>query len=289
MENTIQIRKKREFGEIFNVVFLFIRQEIKTFGPVILYFVLPICIVIAILSSLNQWSMMKAMSKVLMLDLKTMFSNLFVNYLFVYILTIINQVTLMTSVYSYVALYAEKGKGNFAVSDVLSKAGSNFVPLLGAGAVMLIMILVGTIMCILPGIYLSVSLSLVGAAMVIERKRLFEAISRSFDLTHIQWWWTFLLIFVTIIILSIISYLLSIPVAATSIGAILHGTQHPEQIVKSMTTFSLVYGAIISVFTNILYVIPHLALAFQYFNLVETKENTSLLNKIEQISNAPQG
>lgn len=289
MENTIQIRKKREFGEVFNAVFLFIQQEFKTLGKVFLQFVLPVIIVIALLTTLNQWGMYKVIAKEFMPGMSMKFTSFLVNYLIIYVLMIINHVVLITSIYSYVALYAEKGKGNFTAGDVISKAGSNFLPLLGAGFVMFLMIAVGTVMCILPGIYLGVSLSLVGAAMIIERKKFYEAVSRSFDLTHIQWWWTFLLIFVTIIIISIISYLISLPVAVTSIGAMLHGIRNPNEMFEKITTFSLIYTGIASVITNTLYAIPHLALAFQYFNLVEIKENPTLLNKIEQISNAPQG
>ncbi len=289
MENIIQIRKKREFGEIFNAVFLFIRQEYKTMGMVFLYFVIPIVIVVALFSTLNQWGMLKIMLKEFIPGISPKMSDFLPYYLIVYVLFVINQVVLIAAVYSYIALYAEKGKGNFTYSDVLSKAMSYFLPLLGAGFVMFLMIGVGTIMCVLPGIYLSISLSLVGAAMVIERKKFFDAVSRSFDLTHIQWWWTFLLIFVTIIIISIVSYLITLPVSITTIGAMLHGIKNPNQMFEKISTFSLVYTGVATVITTLLYVIPHLALAFQFFNLVEIKENPTLLNKIEQISNAPQG
>ena len=51
MQETINLRKKREFGEVFNATILFLKQEYKLLGKAFLYYVLPVSIVIAILSS----------------------------------------------------------------------------------------------------------------------------------------------------------------------------------------------------------------------------------------------
>ncbi len=48
----------------------------------------------------------------------------------------------------------------------------------------------------------------------------------------------------------------------------------------------LMASSILTSVTNFLYVIPMVGIAFHYFNLVERKEGTGLMNRIDELNNS---
>jgi hypothetical protein len=49
--NRIELYKQREFGDVFNATFAFIKQEIKPLGRAILVYILPFVLIQGIISS----------------------------------------------------------------------------------------------------------------------------------------------------------------------------------------------------------------------------------------------
>lgn len=79
MNEKIQFRKLRDFGEIVSITFAFIRQNFSTLGLVMLYIGVPLCVLQGILSTLYQQSLLNAQSSNSVLEA---FSDVFNAYYF---------------------------------------------------------------------------------------------------------------------------------------------------------------------------------------------------------------
>ncbi|MDX1628482.1 MAG: hypothetical protein R3345_07270, partial [Fulvivirga sp.] len=107
--------------------------------------------------------------------------------------------------------------------------------------------------------------------------------SRCFYLIKGKWWSTFALIFVCSIIQSVVSSVFFIPWYANLIIEMLHNVD--QQVFQEPSTlFQIINGITLMLYficSNLMYSIPLIAIAFQYFNLVERKEARGLMSKIE--------
>ena len=193
------------------------------------------------------------------------------------------QAAILSTIYGYIGLYVEKGAEGFTLFDVWDEFWRLYLRFYIGIAIGAIMIIIGSILCFFPGIYLAISLCLVFAAWAHERKGFWNAISRSFQLTHMAWWWTLLILFVLYILLFVFSLALSIPTLGYNFSNAFHRLNNEQVTTGNMSMFVLLYSGLITTITNVLYIVPQVALAFQYFSLVERREKPTLLDKINEI------
>lgn len=293
MENTgIEFRKERNFGDIFGSAIEFIRQEHKKFGFVILVYVLPFLVITSLVLILIQSNFLSASRNIS--DMATTgnysyFGDFFFYYFLMLACYVVAHTMLITATYGYVDLYVKKGKDGFESSDVWNRMRRFFFPVLGTNIVVGIITIIGFVFCLIPGIYLGISLSLILIALIYENKGFGDAFSRSFDLTKRDWWVTFAIVLVALLLVSALSYVIQLPAIIIGMGSF--WTTMQETISKPgsvsgedmFSTTYIVVTSLLSVLTYILYIIPHLILSFQYFNLVERLEKPSLINRIEQM------
>lgn len=281
----IDFRKEREFGDVLNATFSFIGQEFRGFSIAILFYAVPFMIIVGITSVYLQLKTVTMMTPSNTLNVSYFIGEFSQVYLILLIVGIIGHTVLFSTVYNYINLYITKGKDNFTLGDVFSNIVKTFFPLLGASIVISFICTIGFVFCVLPGIYLSVSLSLVLITMIIEKKGFGNAFSRSFDLTKIQWWRTLLLLFVVFLIIAVLGGLIGLPGQLTNFMEMFNEIQKGSITQTSPSLFTIIYSGFAAVVNHLLYVIIYIVIAFQYFNLVEKKEKPSLLEKIDQIKN----
>ncbi|KOV84988.1 hypothetical protein [Nocardia sp. NRRL S-836] len=85
------------------------------------------------------------------------------------------------------------------------------LPLLGATLLFGLVVTVGVILCIVPGIWLSVLFGLVTPALVLERCGVRTAFGRSRTLVRGAWWRTFGILLLASVISAIINWIIGIP------------------------------------------------------------------------------
>jgi len=93
-------------------------------------------------------------------------------------------------------------------AESLRYALGRLLPLLVAYILVLVIIALGFILLIIPGIWIAVKLAMVFPAVVFERKGPFGAIGRSWSLTRENWWRTFgalLVVFLITFVLQLVS------------------------------------------------------------------------------------
>jgi len=89
------------------------------------------------------------------------------------------------------------------IPDSLQAAGERFSQLVLLTFIFYVAIFAGLILLIIPGLYLSIRLSFVYYALMIERRSAFDSLSRSWQLTQGHWWklfWIFLVFFIAVFI-----------------------------------------------------------------------------------------
>jgi hypothetical protein len=95
------------------------------------------------------------------------------------------------------------------IGPCLSRAFGSLVPLALAGLLVGLFVSLGTIALIVPGLIIWTMLSIVGPAIVVERLGVGDGMRRSRELTKGRRWAVFGAVFLTAIILNIISYVLT--------------------------------------------------------------------------------
>ncbi len=210
---------------------------------------------------------------------------------------------IMVVTYSHLRVYKQSETGIFDIEDVWQKTKQNFLMILftvigysfilgivgllfvGLGFYLTYQGNYGFIFLIFIGIgiliYLTITYSLVFIVRIEEEITFFAALKRSKNLIKDNWWFTFGLTLVVGLIQSFILYALYIPTYVVMFFITFSGVG------SDTGNFSKILFIVTSIITSlgaILYTISTLAIAFQYYNLVERKEAPGLLQKVENIN-----
>lgn len=266
-EKEIQFRKKREVGEIISDTIEFLKQEYKPIFRLISIYVLPFLILYGFVQVNIQ---MKIMGSVDFTDPESMMADIgpiYMNALFSSFFALFVQSLLAGTFYSYLDVYIKKGKGNFELAEITPHLFSNSLIALGANMILFIAVVVGVIMCILPGLYFANTFSLVLMIAIFEKKGIGSAFSRSWNLVNSQWWNTLLLNILAIVILWGIGFFVSIPTLFSGVSNSILSIQ--ENGVAQQPTWFWVLNGVSTVITAMFWIIPYTFLAFQYFNIDE--------------------
>lgn len=276
----INFQEVREFGDLVSVTFTFIRQNFKPLGKALLYIAGPFVLLTGLFTStmlirvITTWSPETIKSFPEWINSMASFSLL--NYVFTFVTT-----TVMAGVvYEYIVLYLDYGPSDFTFTDVMESLKEDSLHILGLALLTAFLVTAGMFLFFLPGIYLGVVFSPVFMVLLYEKQSITDSFSRCFQLISGHWWFTFGYLIVLFFILSIISIIISLP--HTIITDTLMFNSASGHLSKNSQIIILISSIVTSV-TTFLYAIPMVGIAFHYFNLVERKEGTGLLNRIDEM------
>ncbi|WP_127136962.1 hypothetical protein [Flagellimonas oceanensis] len=283
----IEFKKQRELGEILSDSFGFIRNEFKPFFGTILKIVGPYILVMLIsmgfymytigdvfnLTALggNQFS---AFSPVIMV----------ISVLALILSSIAAYVLAQGTVLYYIKSYIEhKGATNY--DEIREGVYSSFWSLIGLGIIVGLSVFVGTMFCIIPGIYLAVPLSISFAILVFLKKDTMDSYQYSFTLIKENWWITFATLFVIYIIVAIATYAFSLPAAIYM--WIKMGIFSGEMDAESLNMFNDPVYLILNILSTLIRFLMNIILlvstALIFFNLNEKKNFTGTFERIESL------
>ncbi len=190
----------------------------------------------------------------------------------------VSNIILISIIYTYIAKYVESGSGNFTIEEVwqfaLRNTGMVFVTSLLTGLI----VIAGIVLVIIPGIWLSIVLSIIIYMRIIEKNSFSEAFSRCFDLVRGNWWWTFLLIVVLYIVASLCAMVFQMPQLILTQVVVLNSGS-----ISDWKFLFTVFSAIGVFFSSILNVLPMIGIAFQYHSLIDKHESPNLRSKIAEL------
>jgi hypothetical protein len=279
----IELKKERDFSDVFNASFVFISQELrKLFKVTALYAGVPVIIAVILSVYYTQdtfssfFQVIRGESTMNEPDL----SLIFLSILF----GVLAQVFIAGLIPAYLAEYEEKGQSGFGADDVWKRFLKHFGAILGYSFLSAIMIMIGTLFFIIPGIYLSVPLSFILYVKIIENRNLGDSFSRCVQLVRHNWWNTFGILILAYLIIGIVGSLFSLPtMIVAGIEGFLIGTGQQEAMHADSLTFVIttIFGGLGQ---YLLYPVLYVIIAFQYYALREQKDRDSLLEKVSAIN-----
>lgn len=318
MENftAINYHETRDFSKKVSVTFEYIRQNFKSLGKSIVFIAgPPVLIASLFMGSFFSDFMTATMSAGQGRDAE-MLQNLFLSTTFwlqvglMMMFFVLSTVVTVATINNYLLLYEQKGTNKIDVADVWARVRDTFWMYLGttilfyllaiAAYLVLVFVIIGiglvsevlvVFVAIAIGcafIYFVVASSLIYVVRAYENVGFFEGIFRSLQLVKGKWWSTFGIIFVLYLIAVTVSYIFMVPGYIMTFVSALHSLEAGEASQASNA------GGLVAIFFTLyylaqmlLYTLPHLGIAFQYFNLVERKEARGLITQIETIGQQP--
>ncbi|WP_221394425.1 hypothetical protein [Dyadobacter sp. NIV53] len=280
----IVLLQQRDFGQKMNASFEF---ATRNFGPLVKALIF-IAGPSALLSGIAQ-GMFQSRTLPLLQN-GDVFSRfgiyLTTEYLFVAIFSLVTYFLAYATVSAFIILYEEKGSSNdIQPGLVWNKIIENISVSIGAQVLSFILILIGTMFFVIPGIYLGVCFQFFMMITIREKLSVTDSLKRSYNLIQGKWWSTFGLIIIMSIVSSIVAIVFQFPVMVTTI-------MNALGLGKGITDSKVLIIAasiIATVGKTVVEGIVWIAVAFQYYNLLERSEGSGLRAEIETLGSGDSG
>ncbi len=312
MENSspFEFYETRNFNQKMNATYGFIREHFKPFAKSLLLLAGTPAIIGSILL-MDTFSNLQNIGKTnVPIGIAGMYEQWnVIEILAMLLFMLLAGVFTVATTYGYLLAYKEKKSKVIEVSEVWQYVRKIFWINFGTMIGYLITLFISLIVLIIPfaivvsvltflgpfmiafaavGFYVGVffvtiNLSLIFFIRSHERIGFFASISRLFTLNRGKWWSTFGIGGINIYIQLVFSFILFIPWYIMFILKTMHDTglevfEKPSPFMDVVSNVSLVLYSLAS---TLLYAVPLVALAFQYFNLLELKEARGLRARIE--------
>ncbi|QCW99320.1 hypothetical protein FGM00_04040 [Aggregatimonas sangjinii] len=291
--NYIEFKKKRELGDILSDTFAFMRNEFKPFFNVFFKIVGPFLAAMLVALVLYMW---------FAADVINANSSLMINStrsagLLEWGVSLFYGVSLLTvyamsqsTVLHYIKSYTN-GKGSIDFETIRRDVYASFWSFIGMIFLVAICLVVGFMLCCIPGIYLWVPLSLAFSIMVFDQMGVGDAFGESFKLVKDHWFITFATLLVMGIIVGIASYAFALPTAIYNLvrTGLMSGEFDAESIANiNRDPVAILLSLIGTVAQFMLNIITLVAGAFIYFNLNEHKNFTGTYERIQNLGKTPE-
>src|SRR5690606_11640419 len=111
----------------------------------------------------------------------------------------------------------------------------------------------GILLCIIPGIYLMVPLSLITSVIIFQNKEVMDSFSECFQLIKNNWWITFATILIIGILFYIINFVLQLPLTIYVLSKVF--VENPDGIVDSDGVMNWIVISLNLLFTLLQYIL----------------------------------
>lgn len=273
MEPKIEFRMVRDFGEIINDTFIFIKQNFKPLLISLIWiagiFTL-VSMAATVIQQLKASEVVRQGGNPLNFGVTSIIA-VFISYLNVFVMTLV--------VFCYMAAYQENDKQAPGAEQVWNYVRYYFFRFLLACFLFGMLMLLGMAFCLLPGVYLWPVVSLMTAAVVLENGGITYSFDRGFKLIKEQWWVTF----ATFLIVSIIYYagvmVIALPMSVAA-GASFFVPS------ADVSTPLLIAYSVLTHICQLFIAVPTVAIGLTFYSLVERKENAGLMHRIQTFGTA---
>lgn len=280
MEQPIELRRLRDFGQIINDSFTFLKENFKPLFKALFI----ICGFFILVSTVTTVFTYMNITTVININLNSYDAQsrpleYFATALVSAFILLLTQAFIHLVTLCYISVYLQKNNKTPTLPEVWGYFRFYFFRVLGSGILIFFMLVIATMLCLIPGIYMIPVSYLIIPIIVIENSSFSYAFNKSFRLIKNNWWLVFGVIFIMSLIVGVAGSIVSIPITLITVGS------------KFLTlkSFTLPLIIIFSVLKNIIllaYVLPAIAVCLCYFNLSEEKDGTGLLDRIGKLGTA---
>jgi len=276
----IELRKVRDFSQILNDSFTFIKLHFKPLFKSLIYicgFFFVATIAAQVLQQLKTVKLIgfaKASQGGGFAPGSIYDYTFGPEYFLLILFTILSVSAVYLVTYCYIKLYKDQHNTAPSFEEVWTLFKQYIIRFFVASILLSIFMCIGFVFCLIPGFYLFPIVSLALPIMVMEDKGVTDAFSRSSSLLKDHWW----KIFGVIILSTFIAYfsmgILSLPSGLLSIGSVF--IENSPKLLLAGTIF----GSILTGFSQIFYALPAITSALCYFSLSEEKDGSSLFERM---------
>ncbi|MFW0714918.1 hypothetical protein [Pedobacter sp. N23S346] len=279
MTETVEFKKRRDFGQVINDTFTFIRQNIK---PLIkTYFTFCGLFVLASMATLllQQVKMVNVINTVGNMRQTSGIGLYGVEYFLSITFSFASYASMTVAILSYIAIYVQKGNQTPTLEEVWGFFKYYFFRVFGSSFLLMLLLVIGFLFCLVPGFYLFPFIAMMFPIMVIENSNLSYSFSRSFHIIKDNFWVTFGTLMVIWIIVYACTTLIVLPTTLFSMLGMF--SNKGPQMSLTLTMITTILQSLCQVFT----IVPIITVSLMYFNLVEEKESIGLMERISNFGN----
>jgi len=280
----IEFKKQRELGEILSITFKFLRENYKDAGKIFLKLVGPAFILLIAAVTYYAWSTVG----ISFISNEGFNISEFMISAGLMLLAYLFYVTSMTGTVYHIILSYINNRGEIISSEVTTGMKQDFAKILMVTVISWILVFAGTMLFLIPGIYVAVPVSLATALLVFRRNSVMDSITDSFQLIKDNWWNTF----ASLLCIGLIVYLISLVFQLPAIFYFMFKAFVSASEGSAATSVEDMFGIgyiIINIFTSIIqylvYSITPIGIAFVYFNLNEKQNYTGTYESIQNLGN----
>lgn len=290
----IIFKKEREFGELISDTFAFVKQNYKSLFKVIIKVAGPIMLLMVVSYLIYNFVIFGGNSP-FSNNFDIIFENISERYTITFLIGILFM--MVVSILFYAIFYATinysilsyiENNGEINIEEVSEQVRAKWSSFFGLTFVTGIMLIFGLILCFLPGIYISVPLSLTFAIMVFKNLDVSDSISYSFKLVKRNWWVSFFTLIVMFIFYNIIVSIFQIPATIYTMVKVMT-VDGSSTGIFSLNDFSswimLITSGIVSLIQFFLFGFIVVTSSFIYFNLDEKLNRTGAMESIDRLGN----
>lgn len=177
----------------------------------------------------------------------------------------------------YMAEYAKSADGKVNTANVWPKVFASILPVFAASIIYFILVIIGSILCLIPGIIVFIYLYFYMYVYIVEDRGVVDSLQRSYELVKGNWWVTLGYLFVFGIISILLSLIFSIPTLFVTIGSLMQIDFFTSDIFVYITSFIKSIGEVL------VYPIVYIAGGVMYFSYRNQLEGLDMESDIDNI------
>jgi len=278
----IHLFKIRDFGLVFSDSFDFLKQNWKPIFRAIAIIAGPFYLLMGLSLGFTLQTLLGFTANPEFVDnpeyIFDWIGPILLGYLIMIVLGFIGYILIASIVFTYMKMYRDGlDWESVTTREIWNQTRQNIGKISIAAILTTLIIIAGSILCIIPGIYLFVPLSMIFIVRVEQPElSMGDAFRKCFDLSQNCWWVTLALLAVIYILISVINYGLSFPMLILiETGAFLNLNDG-----GALFSLSYAFNMVISMFlTSIVFITT----AIIYYSHRERLEGKGLQERISNI------
>ncbi len=314
-QEKINLRQVRDFGETFNASVKLVRQNFKLFFKSLIFIAGPFLIISSIAGAFYQANAITMQSR---LQSSMMYGNNPLDvimeqfgwtYLIFIVASIVANLALVGTVYSFIINYSEKGPGQFTVNDVASTLIKNTGGILGVFFGLTIVLLLVIFVVVALGVIIGAAIPVLGILFLLaaifgmlilfppliwqlsavylvkmeEGLGVFQSFGKTKDVMRGNFWWTWLIVVCTSFGVGIIGIVFTLPQIAYQMVLTFSSLQGGE----NETSIPFIVVATICTFcTTLIYSLMYVVNGVHYYSLAEKMDGKGMIQRINEIGNS---
>lgn len=272
----INLNEVRGFSDSITVTFNFIKQEFVPFFRSFAALVMPLIFIgLFAKSYFVQETFLQAFDPAAGLEQDTVLYNLF-NMLSTFVLFFWIQLEVLAYLRIYQNRYNTGDEARITVAEVWQVMWQKAGKLLGWGFLYVLLLGIGFLSLMIPGIYLSIGLFFAGYGIMLRDRSVKEAAMDSLSLVKGRWWNVFGYLFVLQILVGMLAYVFNIPYMMLTVMSLL------QESIPDI--YEITFGLLLSELGQFMMQgILIIGAAVRFFSLLEEKDHVSLRVRIESM------